>query len=129
MRAGIIAVNVSTFIGRHVAGWKGALAAAVGMVFPSFAVIVAIAAFITSFSHLAWVRSAFAGIRACVCVLVLNAAVGLVKRAVVDPYTLALYALVFAGAAFLDLSPVLLVLLAVAAGVSLKILKERGRKA
>ncbi len=122
---GIIAVNVSALIGRHVGGRKGALISAFGVVFPSFAAILVLAAFISNFSHLAWVRSAFAGVRACVCVLVLNAVIKLVRLAVVDPYTLVLYLLVFMGSAFLDVSPALFVLFSSGAGLLVRQLRER----
>ncbi|NMA36797.1 MAG: chromate transporter [Papillibacter sp.] len=120
---GIIAVNVATFVGRHVKGFFGALAATLGIVFPSLVIIMILAAFISSFSDIAWVQSAFAGIRACVCVLVFNAVVRLVKLAVIDIYALLLFILVFAGATFLNLSPILFVLLSAAAGLVIQTLK------
>jgi chromate transporter len=122
---GIIAVNVSAFIGRHVKGWKGGLTAAIGVVFPSLIVIVALAAFISNFSQLVWVRSAFAGIRVSVCVLILNAVIKLLKHAVKDVYTLILYLLVFSGSAILDISPVLFVLFSAFAGILVQVIKER----
>ncbi len=122
---GIIAVNVSTFIGRHVRGFFGAMFASLGVVFPSLAIITVLAAFITNFSEIAWVRSAFAGIRACVCVLVLNAVIRLVKLAVLDIYSLLLFLTVFAGAAFTNISPILFVLLSALAGLLIQTLKGR----
>ena len=47
---GIIAVNTSVFIGYRQRGVPGGIAAALGVVFPSFVVITIIAAFLTKFA-------------------------------------------------------------------------------
>ena len=78
------------------------------------------AAFIQNFSDLAIVQNAFAGIRVCVCVLIFNAVVKLWKKSVIDKPTLAVFLAVFAGSALLNLSPILFVILAAAAGILLK---------
>ena len=70
---GVIAVNTATFVGQKQAGILGGIFATLGVVFPSLVIITIIAAFIQNFAHLPAVQSAFAGIRVCVCVLILNA--------------------------------------------------------
>ena len=70
---GVIAVNTAVFVGNKVRGLLGAIAASLGVISPSIAIIVAIAAFIQSFSELEIVQNAFAGIRVAVCVLILTA--------------------------------------------------------
>ncbi len=106
---GVIAVNAALFVGHKVKGARGAVAAALGVVFPSFAVIVAIAAFISNFSHIAWVQSAFAGIRACVFVLVLNAILKLRKGSLKDLPTLAVALIVCVLSIMLNVSPIVYV--------------------
>lgn len=64
---GIIAVNTSTFIGYKRKGIIGGIVATIGCVFPSLVIIMIIAAFINSFTHIVWVQHALAGIRS-VCV-------------------------------------------------------------
>ena len=71
-------------------------------------------------ADLAIVQNAFAGIRVCVCVLIFNAVVKLWKKSVIDKPTLAVFLAVFAGSAFLNLSPILFVILAAVAGILLK---------
>jgi len=117
---GIIAVNTATFIGQKCKGVAGILAT-LGVVFPSLIIISLLAGVITAFSHLAWVRHAFGGIRICVCVLILNAVVKLYKKAVVDKVTLAIFAVVALGSYFGALSPVVFVLLAAAMGIALQV--------
>ena len=92
---GIIALNVSTFIGEKRAGVKGALAATVGFLTGPIIIILAIAMFLQNFATLPVVQHAFAGIRVCVCVLILQAVLRLWKKSVVDPFTLGLYIAVF----------------------------------
>lgn len=118
---GIIAVNTATFIGQKCRGVAGGILATLGVVFPSLIIISLLAGVITAFSHLAWVRHAFGGIRICVCVLILNAVVKLYKKAVVDKVTLAIFAVVALGSYFGALSPVVFVLLAAAMGIALQV--------
>ena len=75
---GVIAVNTATFVGQKHAGVVGGIIATLGVVFPSLIIISALAKVITAYAHLSWVQHAFAGIRVCVCVLILNAVLKLV---------------------------------------------------
>ena len=73
-----------------------------------------------TFSHLVWVQNAFGGIRICVCVLIANAVVKLYKKAVVDKLTLTIFLAVALGSYFLDLSPVVFVVVSALAGILLQ---------
>ena len=117
---GVIAVNTATFIGQKNKGMVGGISATLGVVFPSLLIISALAGVIEAFSHIGWVQNAFGGIRVCVCVLILNAVVKLMKKAVVDKATLIIFLLVMLGSGLTDLSPVIFVILAGVAGVLLK---------
>ena len=114
---GIIAVNTATFVGQKQAGILGGIAATLGIVFPSLVIITALAGVINSFSHLAWVQHAFAGIRVCVCVLIFNAVVKLLKGSVKDWPAALIFAAVLAAALLTDLSPVIFVAGAAALGI------------
>lgn len=118
---GVIAVNTATFVGHKLAGNLGGIIATLGVVFPSVVIITLIAGILQNFSHLAVVQNAFAGIRVCVCVLVFNAVVKLWKKAVVDKWTLILFLLVFLLSLFLDLSPVIFVVVTAVAGILLTV--------
>ena len=120
---GIIAVNTATFVGEKRKGIAGGIAATLGVVFPSLVIISILAGIITSVADFAWVQNAFAGIRACVCVQIFNAVVKLLKKAVIDKWTAALFAAVFILGMVLDVSPVVFVLLSGAAGIALQSLK------
>ena len=119
---GVIAVNTATFIGQKLTGLSGGILATLGVVFPSLVIISALAGVIEAFSHIQWVQNAFGGIRVCVCVLILNAVVKLYKKAVVDLPTFAIFLLVVLGSTFTSLSPVVFVVIAAAAGITLKVM-------
>ena len=119
---GIIALNVSTFIGEKRGGVKGALAATAGFLTGPIVIILLIAMFLQNFATLPLVQHAFAGIRVCVCVLILQAVLRLWKKSVVDPFTLGLYIVVFALNALSAFLPVkipaaVLVILSGCAGI------------
>lgn len=120
---GVIAVNTAVFVGSKVKGLAGAVAASLGVISPSIVIIVAIAAFIQSFSDLPVVQNAFAGIRVGVCVLILTSVIKLFKKAVIDKFTFALFAIVFGLSIFTDISPILFVLIAAVGGILVHILK------
>ena len=117
---GIIAVNTATFIGHKQRGVLGTIVATLGVVFPSLVIISILAGLITSFSHIAWVQNAFSGIQICVCVLIFNAVIKLVKKAVVDIPTAIIFIIVMLLGIITNLSPVYFVLLSGIMGVILK---------
>ena len=125
---GIIAVNVATFIGNTEAGILGGIFATLGVVFPSLVIISILAGGIQAFAANPYVINAFAGIRVCVCVLILNAVIKLGKSAIKDVPAFVIFLLVFAGAFLFDLSPIVYVVVAAAAGVVVNALRGRKEK-
>ena len=95
------------------------------MVTPSIIIITLLAGLITNFADLPVVKSAFAGIRVCVCVLILNSVLKLWKSAVKDRLTLAIFVAVLACSVLFDWSPVVFVLAAGLLGVGLVLVSAR----
>ena len=130
---GVIALNVSTFIGQKRKGVAGAIAAMLGFLTAPIAIILVIAAFLRNFAELEVVQHAFAGIRVCVCVLILQAVLRLWKSSVVDVFTMVLYAVILALSAvstFTSLLPfkipaAVLVILAGLAGLAASLVKNK----
>ena len=107
---GVIAVNVSTFIGHKLRGIPGAIVASLGFISPSILIITLIAAFLESFASNVYVAHALSGIRVCVCVLILNSVLALGKKAIKNPLSWIIF-LVSAGlAAFTKVPTVVLIL-------------------
>lgn len=67
---GVFAVNMAVFIGYRLRGKRGALAASLGCVLPSVAIILIIALFFRSFRHIEVVNNIFMGIRPVVVALI-----------------------------------------------------------
>lgn len=127
---GIIAMNVSTFIGQKRAGIKGAVIASTGFLTGPILIILLIATFLQSFAQLAVIQHAFAGIRVCVCMLILQAVLRLWKKSVVDGFALALYLAIFVLNAFSGMLPVkipaaVLVIIAGVVGIAASSVKNR----
>jgi len=127
---GVIALNVSTFIGSKRKGVLGAIATCTGFLTGPIILILIIAAFLRNFAELEVVQHAFAGIRVCVCVLIAQAVLRLWKSSVVDVFTLVLYLVIFSLSAFSGFLPVkvpaaVLVILAGAAGLTASLVKAR----
>ena len=116
---GIIAVNVSTFIGSKQKGILGAIVSTLGFVTVPISLILIIAAFLKNFADLEIVNHAFAGIRVAVCVLILNAVERLWKKSIINNIAFGLFLVIFALTIFTDISPAIFVILAGITGILL----------
>src|SRR5574344_2835159 len=79
---GIIAVNVSTFIGYKRAGFIGGIVATLGIILPSLVIITLFAAFIGSINKILWVKKALAGINIAVAANLTYGTVNFARRSV-----------------------------------------------
>ncbi len=77
---GPIAINSATFVGYRVCGVLGSIAATLGVVLPSFVLILAISFALAAFQELRAVKYAFMGIRAGVLALVSKALITMFKK-------------------------------------------------
>jgi len=77
---GPIAINCATYTGYKKAGFIGALAATLGIVVPSFVVIWVISAVMDNFLELTVVANALKGIKIAVGILILDAAVTMIRK-------------------------------------------------
>ena len=123
---GIIAVNTATFIGYKVHGIIGAIVATLGVVFPSLIIITIIAALLKNFANYSIVQHAFSGIRVVVIALIVSAILKLAKTSIKNSTTLIIAIIAFILVAFVNLSPIYIVIAAACIGLILKFI--RGRK-
>lgn len=87
---GPIAINCATFVGCKQAGIRGAVAATFGVVLPSFLVIFLISRLLENFLEIAAVAKAFRGIRIAVGLLILKAALSMLKKMKKTPLSIAI---------------------------------------
>ena len=77
---GPVAINSATFVGYRTAGFWGAVCATLGVVLPSFGIILAIAYLLNSFMDIKAVQYAFQGINAGVLALLFKALWNMYKK-------------------------------------------------
>jgi chromate transporter len=113
---GVIAVNVSTFVGYKRKGVPGGILATLGFILPSLVIIILIAAFLQNFADMPPVQHAFGGIRVAVGALILDAVIKLGKGSLKNKSSVLISVAAFSLSAFFRTSPVLVVLCAALAG-------------
>lgn len=130
---GPIAINCATFTGYRQAGFFGALAATLGIVFPSFAVIYVISRFLDHFLEITLIAHAFQGIKIGAGLLILDAAVVMIQK--MPKKLLPRIIMIFSAAAMLmisafswNFSSISLMLTAAAVSLCIFLLKEMSQK-
>ena len=115
---GVMAVNISIFAGHKLRGVKGSRVATLGSILPSFLIILAIAMFFTAFRDNPWVERAFKGIRPVVISLILVPMVNMARKSCKKwwHWLLAIGSLI--AVAFLNVSPVYIILCVLIIGFS-----------
>ena len=84
---GALATNMAALVGYRISKVKGAIVSVLGVIFPSFIIIVLVAAFFTQIKDLVLVQNAFLGIRSVVVGLIAAASIRILKKAAVDILT------------------------------------------
>ncbi|MBQ3904686.1 MAG: chromate transporter [Eubacterium sp.] len=129
---GPIAINCATFVGNKQKGFLGALFATLGMVTPSFIIILLISFFLESFLEIKWVAGAFQGIKIAVAVLIVDAAIRIFKKIDKNALTLTITAvscLTLLAVDFLSVrfSSVVILLTAAAVSFFVYLAKRKGK--
>ncbi len=117
---GIIAVNVSAFVGYQRRKTAGAVAAALGIVSPCIIIISAIAFFLAGFQQNLYVQRALAGVSVCVAALIFDTVIGLWKKSCKDWIGIVLCLVMLGLSVLTKISPVLLVIACALIGVGVK---------
>ena len=130
---GIIGANLAIAVGYRTAGIPGALAAVFGMALSPFLVILLIAMCFLSLSRYEWIESAFSGVRAATCALILLTAVKMGKDMLKSPFPVCVAAAAFCFLLFLpQVNAAWVILGGAAAGIlrfsARKLREERRRK-
>lgn len=118
---GIIAANISIFTGYKLNGQKGAAAALLGVITPAFLAIILLATLIEQISGFGIVKSIFWGVGIGVIMLIFLAVKEMWKKSVVDKFTCAVFIVAFILSACFKISPALIVILAIIAGIIYRI--------
>lgn len=101
---GPIAINAATFVGFRVCGFWGSFFATLGVVLPSFIIILVVSFILNEFQHFTAVKYAFNGIRAGVLALLMRALWTMYKKCPKSWVSYIVMAASFAITAFFDIS-------------------------
>ena len=112
---GPISLNTAVFVGYKMYGYRGALAALLGIVLPSFLILLFVAIFFTQIRHNAIVDAAFKGMRPVVVALMFAPILGFVKG--MQWWLMAIAAMVAMAIWYLGLSPIALLVVGAVAGL------------
>lgn len=125
---GVMAVNISIFAGYRLRGVKGSIAATLGSVMPSFVIILAIALFFSAFRDNPWVERAFKGIRPVVISLIAVPVVNMARKSCTSWWKWGIAVLSLVLVAFLNVSPVYILLVVIVLGFSVTYYRERWKR-
>lgn len=125
---GPIAINSATFVGYRVAGFWGAFAATLGVVSPSFVIILALSFVLRQFAGFKPVKYAFYGIRAGVLALLVKALYTMYKKAPKSLVSYIVMAGAFAAAAFLPVNVIYIVIACALFGLVTSFVAQRRAK-
>ncbi len=131
---GPIAINCATFVGYRQKGLIGAIAATIGMVLPSFCIIFLISMFLDNFLEIAWIAHAFMGIKIAVGILILDAAIKMIRKMQKKPIPLTIVACAFLAMLLIDIfalhvSSITLMLIAAVISLAIFLTRRNTRKA
>ena len=124
---GPISLNTSVFVGYKMHGYSGAIVALLGIVVPSFVIILLIAGFFADFRHNPVVDAAFRGMRPAVVALIVVPVLALARK--MHPANCVVLLLTAVAIWHLGWSPVWLLLAGAAAGLfaALRRIGKEGR--
>ena len=122
MTPGPIAINCATYVGYKQGKIAGAVSATLGMILPSFVIISLISRYLDRFLEIGWVAHAFAGVKIAVGILIVDAAVKLLKVLERKPFPITLVvcsslAMILINIFSVRISPMILMLAAAGIGV------------
>lgn len=114
---GIIAANISIFLGFRRAGKIGGIVAPLAVITPSIIVITVIASLLSNFSEIPAVQKALAGINAGVAAMLTYTVFNFGKKSVKDLFGATIFAAAFIMLLIFKFSTVWIILLGAAAGI------------
>lgn len=119
---GPIAINLATYVGYKLRKIPGALIATIGMIIPSFFIVFLISQFLDRFLEIKWVSSAFQGIKIAVAILIIDAAIKMIRKMKKKPFQItmmiaALISMLVINVLALHVSSLVIMLAGAAAGL------------
>ena len=122
---GLLAVNMAIYCGWRLRGLKGAIAATLGAVLPSFAIILLVAILFTEIRENPIVERIFRGIRPVAVGLIIIPAVNMARKGCRSWWQWLLCAGTLAAIVLLKFSPIYIILVTIVVAVAVTLIKQR----
>lgn len=116
---GAVALNAASFVGYRVAGVAGAVAAVIGMMLPTFLIVIGLAALLFVFRDNAKVAAALQGMKPAVIAMIVFAGYRMARTALFDKTSIAIAVAAVLLLLLTTLSPVLVIVLGAIGGMAL----------
>ena len=121
---GAVAVNTAVFIGNKLNGFLGSMACLLGVILPSFMIILIIAMFLYQYRDNKIIDKMFLGIRPAVVALILSSVYKLAKASELKKKSFIISILALIAVAFLDINPIWTIVVGGVFGVGINLIKE-----
>ena len=122
---GLLAVNMAIYCGWRLRGLKGAIAATLGAVLPSFAIILLVAILFTEIRENPIVERIFRGIRPVAVGLIIIPAVNMARKGCRSWWQWLLCAGTLAAIVLLKFSPIYIILVTIVVAVAVTLIRQR----
>ena len=122
---GVLAVNMSIFVGHKLRGVKGSVVATLGSVVPSFITILLIAMIFTNFRDNPVVERVFKGIRPVVVSLIAVPMINMARKNNKTWWAWAISAVTLFLVAFLSFSPIYILLILIVVSASVAVIRNK----
>lgn len=114
---GPIAINVATFTGYRIAGVKGAIASTLGVVIPSFVIIVLISLLFKKYMNNQIIENAFWGVRISVLALMIKALLNIYKQCPKKALSYIVAVVAFVAVGLFNISALIIIAVAAVVGI------------
>lgn len=130
---GPIAINCATYVGLKKKGTAGALAATLGVILPSFLIILLISFYLDRFLEIEWAANAFRGVKIAVGILIIDAALKMIRKMKKDPLSVFILSISFLSVMLINVfalrvSTIVLMLASAGIGLGVYLFKRRKEK-
>ena len=125
---GLLAVNISIFVGYSLFKERGSIVATLGASLPSFLIILIIAFFFGGYRDNIYVERFFRGVRPAVVALIASAVFSMTKKFGLRPLQILIAATIALLIIFLKVSPIYIILIGIALFATLNYFREEREK-
>lgn len=125
---GVLAINMSIFIGYKLKKLKGALITTLGTILPSFIIILLFAIFLAKYGELKIIQKIFKAIRPVVVALIVYAVYTMARVAKLNWYTIWIPIIVFALIIFAHISPVYIIMATIITAITYSVYIKHVKK-